>query len=243
MEVHTHTHTERKKWTHYFWEFLMLFLAVFCGFLAENQREHMVEHKRANQLAASLLNDLQKDTAQLNMLRVRREKRKLELDSFYLLLETAPENIDRRAFYRFVTRSLSYLIFSQSTGTINQLKNAGYLRYFSDNKLLNYISDYEFWIQDFKGDEDLETKWINEKLSEFVVFNLDNGIINKIFVDKIYPDGAGINFFNPEGMHQLKAIINELRTDNHVMQMVQIPQLINKADELIKYLHEKYHLK
>ncbi len=40
MEVHAHTHTARKKWTHYFWEFLMLFLAVFCGFLAENQREH-----------------------------------------------------------------------------------------------------------------------------------------------------------------------------------------------------------
>ena len=33
MEVHAHTHTARKKWTHYFWEFLMLFLAVFCGFL------------------------------------------------------------------------------------------------------------------------------------------------------------------------------------------------------------------
>ena len=30
MEVHAHTHTERKKWTHYFWESLMLFLAVFC---------------------------------------------------------------------------------------------------------------------------------------------------------------------------------------------------------------------
>ena len=30
MEVHAHSHTARKKWTHYFWEFLMLFLAVFC---------------------------------------------------------------------------------------------------------------------------------------------------------------------------------------------------------------------
>ena len=47
MEVHAHSHTPGKKWTHYFWEFLMLFLAVFCGFLAENQREHYVEHKRA----------------------------------------------------------------------------------------------------------------------------------------------------------------------------------------------------
>jgi hypothetical protein len=45
MEVHHHAHASdpalhrgRKKWTHNFWEFLMLFLAVFCGFLAENQR-------------------------------------------------------------------------------------------------------------------------------------------------------------------------------------------------------------
>ena len=44
MEVHAHTHTSRKKWTHYFWEFLMLFLAVFCGFLAEYQLEHIIEN-------------------------------------------------------------------------------------------------------------------------------------------------------------------------------------------------------
>jgi len=42
MEVHQHAHTPRKKWTHYFWEFLMLFLAVFCGFLAEYKLEHTI---------------------------------------------------------------------------------------------------------------------------------------------------------------------------------------------------------
>ena len=37
MEVHNHTaadpdsHRGKKKWTHYLWEFLMLFLAVLCG--------------------------------------------------------------------------------------------------------------------------------------------------------------------------------------------------------------------
>jgi len=30
MEVHHHSHTTRCKWTHYFWEFLMLFLSVCC---------------------------------------------------------------------------------------------------------------------------------------------------------------------------------------------------------------------
>ena len=69
MEVHAHTSRTsgtRKKWTHYLWEFIMLFLAVFCGFLAENQREHYIEHQREKQYMRSLLEDLQTDTATIN---------------------------------------------------------------------------------------------------------------------------------------------------------------------------------
>ena len=66
MEVHAHTHTERKKWTHYLWEFLMLFLAVTLGFFVENQREHLVEHQREQQFVQSLFNDIKADTANLD---------------------------------------------------------------------------------------------------------------------------------------------------------------------------------
>ena len=34
MEVRQHTHTPRKKWTHYFWEFLMLFI----GFIIHSSK-------------------------------------------------------------------------------------------------------------------------------------------------------------------------------------------------------------
>src|SRR6185436_19692501 len=111
MEVHAHTHTARKKWTNYFWEFLMLFLAVFCGFLAENKREHMVESHRAKELVISLLNDLQHDTAQLNMLIERREEKKLLLDSLNSLLQKPLETIDRNTFYKFVAQASSYFKF------------------------------------------------------------------------------------------------------------------------------------
>ena len=66
MEVHAHSHTARKKWTHYLWEFIMLFLAVFCGFLAENQREHMIENQREKQYIKSFLSDLMDDTASIS---------------------------------------------------------------------------------------------------------------------------------------------------------------------------------
>jgi len=70
MEVHHHpiaigSHSPRKKWTHYFWEFLMLFLAVFCGFLAEYKLEHTIERNREKQFITTLIEDLKSDTAQL----------------------------------------------------------------------------------------------------------------------------------------------------------------------------------
>ena len=86
MEVHAHSHTERKKWYHYFWEFLMLFLAVFCGFLAENQREHYVEHQREKQYISSYLEDLKADIHQLDSLIAARLNRKRMMDTLTNIL-------------------------------------------------------------------------------------------------------------------------------------------------------------
>src|SRR4026208_1004386 len=130
MEVHHHSHTSRKKWTHYFWEFLMLFLAVFCGFLAENQREHYVEHEREKKYIRSLASDLTVDIARLNNIVQQREHRAMMLDSFVLLLNKADAASFTRYLYyfnSFATRSHAYR-FTSVDGTMQQLKNAGNLR-------------------------------------------------------------------------------------------------------------------
>ena len=63
MEVHKHPHhaTHTKKWGEYLLEFIMLFLAVFLGFIAENIREHVVENDRVKEYAISLVQDLQNE--------------------------------------------------------------------------------------------------------------------------------------------------------------------------------------
>src|SRR5436305_10606688 len=91
MEVHSHTHTERKKWTHYLLEFLMLFLAVTLGFFVENLREHYVEHSRAKEFAALMIEDLKKDTS---FFRTGSEKFLMiakHQDSLLALLHSEPE--------------------------------------------------------------------------------------------------------------------------------------------------------
>src|SRR3954463_11316349 len=100
MEVHHHPHTERKKFTHYLWDFLMLFLAVFCGFLAENFREHQVEHRREKKNMQSLISDLENDTLNLCHGFPIKDKRLSAIDTVYLFFEknSDPETIPGAIF-------------------------------------------------------------------------------------------------------------------------------------------------
>jgi hypothetical protein len=70
MEVHKHPHhiTHKKKWGEYLLEFLMLFLAVFLGFIAENFRERAVEGKKEKEYIKSIVEDLKTDSTNLNFI-------------------------------------------------------------------------------------------------------------------------------------------------------------------------------
>ena len=91
MEVHHHAHNKaephhKKNWKSYFWEFLMLFLAVFCGFLAEYQLEHKIEKDRELQFIKSLTTDLQDDIISLNTVIVQEDRGIKSLDTLMDLL-------------------------------------------------------------------------------------------------------------------------------------------------------------
>ena len=66
MEVHHHPHVAKKNFKEYFLEFLMIFLAVTMGFIAENLREHFTERSNAREYAHLLVNDLNSDVKELN---------------------------------------------------------------------------------------------------------------------------------------------------------------------------------
>jgi len=237
MEVHAHTHTPRKKWTHYFWEFLMLFLAVTLGFFVENKREHYIEDNRADHLVGSLIKDLQKDTALLNWLDdFRLQKRKPRLDSFYGLLQMLPEKIDKKVFYPLFYSICEWYPFIQSSGTMNQLKNAGYLRYFSDNKLLEYISDYEFLIQDFKNDENIEFHLHYDKLVQLIKQNSNDADMYKFYIADSLPTGIGVTALNRELLRSIKAYTLEQMWYNKTQMTKQNHRVRSKAIEFINYL-------
>lgn len=150
MEVHTHTRTPRKKWTHYLWEFIMLFLAVSAGFLVENQREHFVEHQRAKIYAANLYDELKKDTIRLNGSIGDLELIASKLDTFCLLVKgTNNQNLTNGMLYYYGSFATNVEYFSSSHTTFEQLKGSGNLRIMG-NKLAYKISEYDKKIRDLE---------------------------------------------------------------------------------------------
>ena len=143
MEVHAHTHTPRKKWTHYFWEFLMLFLAVFCGFLAENKREHMVEHQREKQYMITMLEDLKSDTIQLSYAMRYWAGINNSIDSVAEALILPLSFADFPKAYRHINQALNYYSFAYNDRTIAQLKNAGGFRLIRKKEVANKIISYD----------------------------------------------------------------------------------------------------
>ena len=84
----------------------MLFLAVFCGFLAENFREHQVEHQREKKYIASLIKDVELDIASLENSYELRKTQLIYFDSLTALLKNGYKNqVNDFYFYtRYIPR-------------------------------------------------------------------------------------------------------------------------------------------
>ena len=143
MEVHHHAHTARKRWTHYLWEFLMLFLAVFCGFLAENQREHFVENHRAKDYAKGLINDLKDDTSELKTGLLYITFIKNCVDSLISMVNAEKRDGTVPGSFYYYSRFVSHSYpIDWNKSTINQLILSGNLRYFKNKELVNKINKF-----------------------------------------------------------------------------------------------------
>src|ERR1041385_719217 len=143
MEVHAHAHTERKKFTHYLWEFLMLFLAVFCGFLAENWREHIVENRREKVLVKSMLNDLRADTTSFGQMSRGLSSYISHIDSLIPLIKNNNDwDISAKEIYHQQVWMPLYYKAVYSDRTIEQLKNSGNFRLIRNAAVSDAIIQY-----------------------------------------------------------------------------------------------------
>jgi hypothetical protein len=257
MEVHHHSHTSRKKWTHYFWEFLMLFLAVVLGFIFENQREHFIEKLRVKQYARALVQDLEKDTAMVAEI-IRRIKKNLRFtDTLSSYVRDNPGKL--RNLDLFILSSVDrYAPYTWNRATIEQVKNSGSLRYFSNQQIVRDISAYDAFTrhmdEDFKNDDEaanrateLRIKVINLDYDKDFGFGLRNNFDSVLKTD--YFKNLNQTDRTPlldVSRPALMNFINAKRAmQKHLMIRVyeELPKLKEDAGALILLLKQEYHFK
>jgi hypothetical protein len=186
MEVHHHSHTSRKKWTHYFWEFLMLFLAVFCGFFAEYQLEHKIEKDRANELAVSFYNELKADSATIQAVinqRARKDKALTYLRKYYR--DSSIDNCSKTFALNF---SYGYIMFSPAVfeprdAILEQLKSSGSLRYFKNKDLQTLTGNLSVAIANLRKRNDYEWTFYHENVHPFLNHHNDIDFYDQISFD------------------------------------------------------------
>jgi len=144
MEVHHHGHHEGKKTLKsYIWEFLMLFFAVFCGFLAEWRLEVMIENHREEEYIHSIVEDISADVKQTENLQIDLRNRITLTDS--LLKEITSSNIKENSnkANKLWLATIGFPDFVQNDRTIQQLKSSGSLRIIRNKKVSDKIMEYD----------------------------------------------------------------------------------------------------
>ena len=178
MEVHHHSH-HPKKWKEYISEFLMLFFAVFLGFMSEYYLEYRAERHKEHDYLVSMVEDLKADTTEIATKNIAMNEL---MSSGNKLTELAykktwtEEDIDT-IYLKSINLVTRLVTLNFTSGTIDQLKNAGGFRLIRNEEIVKRITDYEKQKITIKvQQEGMADKWIN-------VHKIQNGLLHlNVFV-------------------------------------------------------------
>jgi len=261
MEVHSHTHTARKKWTHYFWEFLMLFLAVFCGFLAEYQLEHKIEKDREKEYAKALYDELYADSIVFDTkIKGRLSKEK---DCDYLvnyIRDSSLTNLSRDFYpaYTVVIYLITSYTFEPKDGILNQLKGSGSLRYFKSANLQKLFGEISTYINNVRDRNDQEYQFFASPVKQFALRHYDFGWMNELrkmdenaynmdLIARYRLGGSTISgeIFNLDSFNKGETI-NMIKFYKQMLvstRTLAMKDYITANQKLLKELREEYYLK
>ena len=242
MEVHHHSHTARKKWAHYFWEFLMLFLAVFCGFLAENQREHYVEHQREKQYIHSLINDLSTDTAKIQAMTLLGKDAMKGLDSLVYAFDTLSLNDNDqliKVYSLFYTWGSTPFTVTFTDRTISQLKSAGGMRLIWNQKVSDRVTTYYEMAALCKEQVSIYYMDVNS------LIELSYKFFDKLYTEKGHEKMVLARQLFLNNPHYVREFINRTKDLKQLIENYHdlLSQMKTFAENIIKTIKEEYHLK
>ncbi len=248
MEVHhQHKHNEEKRgWRSYFWEFLMLFLAVLCGSLAEYALDHKIENDREEEFIETMISDLKEDTTLLGESIAKFQQKGTELDSLTLLLNSSNIKVKGASLY-YYGRLASRLDFFNSTDrTIQQMKNSGAFRLIRNADAAISISKYYsemndvYHLQDNTNDLAMEYRSVAYMLFNPAVFEM---MVNEETKNEIQkpPGNPSLISYDKSDIVRLSSTLHYMKASRLVLYNRYV-FLRAKAIGLIELLEKEYQL-
>lgn len=148
MEVHHHPelpHGEKKRFKEYLLEFLMIFLAVTMGFIAENIREHLSDNSKESEYIAGMVKNLEVDTTRLIHTIKNNHNQIGGIDSLRSISRDKLNDVKvQDSLYLYTTQYLFNVNnFKNDDITLTQLRNAGGYRLIRNEAVLDSIAVYE----------------------------------------------------------------------------------------------------
>jgi hypothetical protein len=244
MEVHHHAHTSRKRWTHYFWEFLMLFLAVFCGFLAEYQLEHKIEKSREKQYIRSFIEDLEADSTTLTERMNYCDLTIQRADSVITVLTHPDLNSMAGEVYYFLRWLHRSDVFTINDRTIVQLRNAGGMRLVTKKEVSDSITSYYKEVEhiNFIYDEQLEFRRSIRPFLGKILNGVDYGKSVDLQNNVIRPvEAVKLRSADPETINTLILLLNNIKGINYGLRR-RMQGLITRGDTMREFIAHEYRL-
>jgi hypothetical protein len=247
MEVHHPHHvTHKKKWTEYLLEFFMLFLAVFCGFIAENIREHAVEERREKQYMRSLVQDLQSDTTNMTETLQLGANMFNKLDTFINALNSERPDTNVQLLYRMAIQSGRIVASPFEDRTSSQLKSSGSMRLIKSDDLSDSIRSY--W-ELVKVEDEISSRMVDiqEKITDVGIHIFHN----KYFIKRDPASRLGFGVMVSPGAkllttdnNLLAQMSNRLSGRRNVLNnyLFNLQEARYLAIRLISLIQKEYHL-
>ena len=121
----------------------MLFLAVFCGFMAENLREHIIENTKEKEFVKSLAEYLKKDTIRLNYSIGRLKYASRNSDSLVVVyIKGKKSGMYEKDIARFGLRAGFSVDVVFNDRTSSQLKGTGSIRLIRNKEVVDSMMQY-----------------------------------------------------------------------------------------------------
>jgi len=247
-----------KSWKGYLFEFILLTLAVFLGFLTENYREEIGEQEQAEELAHNFYDELVADSTDILWYIDARNQKDVALTALKnYVLDSSLSKVSRAFVRNYYVGLFLNSRFEPTDVILEQLKNSGSLRYFKSKELQRLTGRLSESISRMRQNDDYDADFVQDQILPLHVEYGDQKFYDKIthngastfgyLIDILLKDSVKIDYqinnlagFNRVRFNNILGLYR-LRLKTSTSHHYQSYQEINK--ELLAVLRKEYNIR